>query len=234
MRKAAPDDVRTAFVGQLDELLDYFSRMEDLVAGSSHEKGDLSRLAETVFLAASVAFERFCNDLFLAYMNRDFAAYQDDLAVRIGESVKERYGKWSADKVSFDPVPHLTLAGVADVVAGTGQNLSFSSSAKLKQKAESWLSPSQRKGIMGMSPDDDALIDATKSIRNFLAHRSADAKKTMNQALHKVTAQAPAKKGLGRGSKRVLDVGVYLKASKGGTKRVVTYLTRLKTVAGAM
>jgi len=234
VRKADPAAVKKSFGLFIDELTGYLDRMDSAATSTTHAKGDLSRLAETVFFLGFVAFERFHTDLMIAYMNRDFSAYQADLLLSIQESVRDRYDAWAAKRVAFDSDDHVTVSEVAQRVAATGRNLSFSDSAAIKEKGRRWVSSRCGRGIASLSQEDERLIDAAKAIRNFIAHRSDQSKGVMNTALDAVAKKAPANAGLGRGKKRVDSAGVYLKAVKKGERRVKTYLLRLKSIAVAM
>src|SRR5438034_335332 len=102
MRKIDPNDVRADFAREVDDVIAYFDRVAVALAGSPHELGDLSRLAESTFLTVFVAFERFLSDLFLAYLNRQFGAYRTTLENRVRQSIHERFGAWAGQRTRLD------------------------------------------------------------------------------------------------------------------------------------
>jgi len=116
MRKIDPADVRVDFAQEVDEVIAYFDRVTVVLAGSAHEPGDLSRLAETTFLTVFVAFERFLSDLFLAYLNRQFSSYRSDLENRVRQSIKERFGVWASQRMRLGKVHHVRVSDLEGIV----------------------------------------------------------------------------------------------------------------------
>jgi hypothetical protein len=233
MRKVDPDDVRGDFHAEVTDLIDYFGRMSAATANSAHAQGDVSRLAETTFLSAYVAFERFLSDLFLAYLNRQFTGYGTDLESRIRQSVHERYGQWAAAQVRLNTVRHVRLADLEPIVNREGRNLTFSSAQDIRDKAQRWLAAPYHTRIASLNAADDRLIDTARAIRNFMSHQSRSAKADMNQHLATV-AQGNHNRHLGRGAHQVHAVGSFLKAVFNGQRRVVGYATRLRDISSRM
>jgi hypothetical protein len=228
MRKVDPADVRADFHAEATALIDYFGRLSDGAA-----QGDLSRLAETTFLSAFVAFERFLSDLFLAYLNRHFASFRNDLEVRVRQSVQGRYGQWTGTQVRLNTVQHVSLADLERIVDPDGRNLTFSSAQDIQTKAETWLLTAHRSRIATLTAHDRRLIDTARAIRNFIAHQSKSAKAEMNQHLATV-AQGIHNRNLGRGGNEVHAIGSFLKAELSGQRRVVGYATRLRDLSAVM
>lgn len=232
MRKVDPEDVRNAFIREIEELVTYFDRVSHRLDGTPHEKRDVSELAKTVFLAACVAFERFLSDLFLAYMNRDFSAYQRHLCGRIETITGKRYGEWAKRRVKFDEAKHVSVSELEEIVDGSGRNLTFYNAGQLKRSARNWLAAPHRR-LLQLTGDDERLFDTAKAIRNFLAHQSRASKDHMDHQLAIVDDGGP-NVGLGRGVKKVNEVGAFLKAQHEGKRRVVRYLKRLSDLARKM
>jgi hypothetical protein len=233
MRKVDPADVRGAFVNESTELMTYMSRARHALEGDAHEKQDISRLASTTFLSMFVAFERFLSDLFLAYLNRDFSGYQADLQGRIEQSIRERFGDWASARNRLDPVKHVAVAQLEEIVDPSGFNLTFRDAAALKAKARQWLAPQYANRIVGLSAHDDRLIDTARALRDFIAHQSPGAKDVMNARLATIT-QGNYNRYLGRGVHEVHSVGAYLKAVFDGSRRIGLYADRLRVIAQAL
>ena len=141
MRKMDPSDIRRFFSEQIDGMLAYLDRVATALAGSQKEKYDVSHLSESLFMDAIVVFEWFVFDLFLAYMNHDFAPYQADLSNRISSSINERFGSWASARTKYTPISHLSVDKIADILDPHSMNLTFPNSAKMIEAAQKWISP---------------------------------------------------------------------------------------------
>ena len=233
MRKINPNDVRTDFSREVDDVVAYFNRVVGSLAGSPHELGDITRLAETTFLTVFVGFERFLSDLFLAYLNRQFGAYRADLEGRVRQSTQERFGAWASQRTRLDRVQHVRVADLENIVDPQGRNLTFPSAQDIKEKAQRWLSAAHNARIQGLSAHDDRVIDTARAIRDFIAHRSKAALDAMNGYLATVT-QGPHNPHLGRGANDIHSAGFFLKTVFVAERRVVLYATRLRDISGVM
>jgi len=233
MRKIDPAGVRTDFHDEIVELIDHFRRVASALSGSPNELGDLSRLAETTFLSAFVSFERFLSDLFFAYINRDFLAYQGDLSERIQTSVGNKFGAWAKARVAFNSKKHVNVPELEGILDPDGFNLTFSNAQDIRAKATRWLAAPHRARVHSLSNHDDRLIDTARAIRNFVAHRSKSSKDIMNQKLASVQSAAH-NQNLGRGEQHVHNVGAFLKAVFGGQRRAELYALRLQSISAQM
>ena len=230
MRKVDPNDVRNAFVSDATDLNDYFGRLRRGLAGSSHEKRDVSRLASTTFLSLYVRFENYLSDLFLAYLNRDFSTYQDWVKNRVDQSTAEKFGSWAGGRTAFSPVTHVAVAELESIVDPTGWSLTFGSASKIGDRATEWLAAGHRARVHSLTASDQDLIDTARSVRDFIAHRSPGSKKRMNVQLQ-VVNQHGGNPHLARGPNAIHDEGAYLKAVTGGHRRLTTYSSRLQDIA---
>ena len=233
MRKSDPQLVRQQFDGGVHDLRAFLSRVETSLAGSHHEKADLSQLASTTFLALYVQFEKFQSDLFLAYLNRDFTAYQNSKFSAIRSTVDAKYGHWFAGRITLAPIKHVRADDLEVVVDPTGWNLTFKNTDQMKERAAEWLAPQYAGRIRGLTNHDGRLIDTAKSIRDFIAHGSASSKERMNERLATVS-QGPHNAGLDRGAQNIHNLGAYLKAVVGRRRRIVLYAERLQDIAARM
>lgn len=235
MRKVRPRDVRKGFAATVAARLAHFDRIEQALRGTAHEKKDLSLLAETTLHAGYVAFEVFVSDLVLAYLNRDFSQYQADLRRRVTQSVEGKFGVWAAGQVSVATRRHIPLTQLENILDPASYNLTFKNVDKLKEKTQEWLVPQHRTGIVGLVNADARLIDTVHAVRNFIAHRSKNAKDIMNQQLANVVTGANCPNiNLGRGPREVHEIGSFLKSKFGGERRVTGYLRRLSAISGAL
>ena len=210
MRKIDPADVRGGFSNEASELLAYFERIRPNLAGDPHEKADTSQLASMVFLDLYVGFERFLSDLFLAYLNRDFSLYQQDLDGRIQQSVESRFSPWAAERISFDPVDHVKVDELESIIDSDGWNLTFKNADAIVKKATDWLVPAYATRITSLTSADMRLIDTARAVRDFIAHQSKGAKRRMNEKLESIS-HGGGNKGLSRGTQNINVVGETLR-----------------------
>ena len=229
MRKVDPQAIRTEFAAEIDRRLQYFGRASVALSSSNHADADTSLLAEGVFLSASVLFETLVSDLFLAYINRDPAVFLSAKKAAASKSVEDKYGAWLVAQMRFQQPKHVSIADVRAQVDAKGYNVAFPDAAALKTKADSWLAPAYAARFT-LSTADASLFDTVKDVRDFLAHRSPSSSTAMNNSLSTVAAPA-VNQGLGRGVKKVLSVGAFLRARVAGQQRLVLYLARIKDVA---
>jgi hypothetical protein len=218
------------FRSQTSELLKYYQRLSAALNKKSHELSDRSTLAEQTLVNAATAFEGFLSDIFIAFLNRDSSKYQDEIFNRIKLSVREKYGEWHAQRMSFAKVQHVNAADVKDLLDPTGWNITFKSAEVLKTKAGEWLAASVAKRVKALTEHDERVIDTTKAIRDFIAHRSESAKRRMNETLDDV-GKGPPNRNLGRGAHQIHKAGSFLKAEFGGSTRVELFIERLREIA---
>ncbi len=221
MRKIKPQDIRDQFHQFTVERLAHFGRLETLLKGSAHEKRDMSVLAETTLHSTYVAFECFLSDLILAYINRDFSAYQADLQSRLVSSVTSKFGTWAGSRTTFSAVKHIKVQDLEALVDPTGWNLTFKTVNDFQDKCRAWVAAPYNTAILALNASDVQLIDATRAVRNFIAHGSSGSRVIMNTKLAQIsTGPACANNPLARGAHEITDVGSYLKSSVNGKRRV--------------
>lgn len=233
MRKVDPAAVRADFEAASTELIDHFDRIDKAIKAHPKREGDLSLLATQSFLALFVAFERFCSDLLLAYMNRDFTQYQTDLSTRISASIRDKYGSGVAPLVALTTKKHVSVDELEQIVDPTGWNLTFKSVEGLKEYSRRVLAPVYSQRIDSLNAAEARLIDAARSIRDFIAHQSVGAKNRMNAALRTVEAGGH-NRHLGCVGYNVDKVGVYLKAMHVGRRRLHRYADALLAISKRM
>jgi len=235
MRKVRPQDVRDDFHQLISERLHHFDRVENLLGGTPNEKRDLSILSETTLHSSYVAFECFLSDLLLAYINRDFSQYQLNLSSKIDASVQTKFGSWASGRTTFNPLQHITLQQLESMLDPDSYNLTFKDVATLKQRFHDWVAAPHKTPVVTLNNSDTQLIDCTHAIRNFIAHRSKNAKGIMNVKLSTVsTGPACPNADLARGVREINDIGAYLKTTIAGARRVKTYIKRLQVIAATL
>ncbi|QXP88396.1 hypothetical protein [Methylococcus capsulatus] len=180
MRKIRPQDVRDDFSRLVNERLQHFDRLESAIRGKPHQKRDLTTLAEVTLHSIYVAFECFLSDLLIAYINRDPSQYQKNLEARIRGSVQSKFGKWASGRMSFAAKKHVKLDELEEALDPDNYNLTFKDVAALRQRWDEWVALPHRNGVMNLGEADSRLIDTVHAIRNFIAHRSPNAKSIMN------------------------------------------------------
>jgi hypothetical protein len=233
MRKIKPSDVIDDFKSQIDELSEYFGRVDAAIAGTTTRQKDISLLAEQSFVTAAVAFESFLSDLFVAFINRNPSKLQTEYESRIKESVKTKYGQWHSSQVKFVGVKHLSVDQISEIMDKDSRNITFSSAATMKAEASAWLPKDFANLFKKLSTHDEAAIDCVKAVRDFIAHRSDSAKDRMNDELKRV-GTVPPNKDLGRGAQKVHYIGSFLKAEFQAKRRVQLYWERLKGIAESL
>lgn len=226
MRKADPQLVKAGWSAELAAHIDSFQRTKQALDSTQHKKADVSRLAASTFLAAFVAFEGFCSDLFIAYLNRDFSHYQNDLEQQIDRVIRSRFGRWARSRTQFRPLDHVDVDNLALAVDPSYKNLTFRDANTIIKRANTWLAPQYRHGIVSLDNHDRRLYNTAKGVRNYIAHQSRAAKDEMNAQLATVDQGHP-NLGLGRGTNSIHYVGSFLKSACYGATRVEQYIRRL-------
>ena len=235
MRKIRPQDVKSDFATFVAERIQHFDRLSNALKGSAHEKRDLTTLAEVTLHSVYVAFECFLSDLLLAYINRDPSQYQTNLEGRMRSSIQSKFGAWAENRMGFVAKKHVTADEIEAALDPDSYNLTFKDTATLKQRCTEWVAQPYRNSIVGLSDADCRLIDTVHAVRNFIAHRSQNAKTTMNDRLRTVvTGPFCPNQNLARGAHDIHDVGSFLKSKVGGTIRMKLFVARLEAIAAGL
>ncbi|MEY4756056.1 MAG: hypothetical protein RJA34_954 [Pseudomonadota bacterium] len=235
MRKIRPQDVRGDFALLVEERLQHFDRLASALKGSAHEKRDLTTLTEVTLHSVYVAFECFLSDLLLAYINRDPSQYQSNLENRLRASVQSKFGPWAEGRMAFTTTKHIKVDELEVALDPDSYNLTFKDVATLKLRCAEWVAAPYKNAIVNMTDTDTLLIDTVHAIRNFIAHRSPNAKRIMNDRLATVVSgPACPNLNLSRGVHDIHDIGSFLKAKIGGEMRIKMFVLRLKAIAAGI
>ncbi len=230
MRKVDPADVRKQFVADTDTTLAYFDRVATALQGTKGAQADMSMLTMNNFLMLFIGFERFLSDLLLAYLNRDFTTYQQNLSSRVVKLVSSKLGPQAAGMVTIAKRKHVAVAELQRIVDPNGWNLTFATVDKLKATATEWLAPTAAARISTIATPEARLIESARAIRDLIGHQSAGARARVNDLLRDIE-KGSHNKYLGRGKKNIQAIGPYLKASVSGRRRLHRYGDGLKNIA---
>ena len=172
------------------------------------------------------------SDLFVAYINKKSGPFVTALTGKMKIESDDDYAKRAISLATVDIASHLTLEKIRNVLDPKGWNVTFATSADMKEKAGRWLDAPYKANFTGMSNRHCALLEATKAMRNYLAHRSSASQQTMQSVL--VHANLTA--GFKRGANQVHKVGSFLDSTPSGKTetRLQFYLSELKAIAGQL
>jgi len=228
LRKIQPTFVRDDFIAQISEIRNFYAAgLAGLIGDAQH-----SRLTEHMLIALAVSWEGFVSDMFIAYINRDPSQFTNHLRNSLiehlatsskPEAVFKNYGKLSFPK-------HFTKQDVQSLANSNGNNITYSSFARLKDGAKVLLAPAHLAQFNAISNPNQAMINALLALRNHIAHRSVRSSEAMNAAL---AIGALHTTGLKRSTNKVNNVGAWLKAQPPAKKesRMHLLLNQFEAIA---
>lgn len=219
MRTQDSANIRTDFESAIADVETAVAASEQSVAADAAKK----LIAEYAFVSMATLFEGFVSDLFVAYINRNSQRFRDHLLNLVSLEADDAYAKRAVPFVEKS-MPHLAVDHIRSILDSRGYNITFPTTVQMKESAGTWLSDADKACFIGTTPQECSIIDLTKAIRNFLAHRSQSADTTMQAAL--VSAGLPAE--LRRAINNVADVGVYLRAIQNGDSRLRFLIQQLR------
>jgi hypothetical protein len=226
MRTAAPQNIKADFLSALQDVED----AHDAVAASAVAVRSRNLVAEYSFLGSAVLLEGFISDLFVACINKKSGRFVNAMTGLMTMSAADEAAKRAIAFAQIDIASHLTLEKIRKILDPKGWNVSFIGSADMKAKAGQWLEEPYRTRFISLSSAHSALFDTTKSVRNFLAHRSGASLSVMQTALS--GPDLPA--GFRRAANRVRSVGSFLDSVPPGLAqtRIKSYLQEVRAIAG--
>ncbi|WP_136248828.1 hypothetical protein [Halomonas borealis] len=228
MRTLNPSSIKSDFLSGLQDVEEAYVSM----AGAALSTTNSNLMAEYTFLGASVLLEGFISDLFIAYINRDNSAFVNYLTGHMKIDASGLYAKRAKNIASIDITSHLSQDSIRNILDPNGYNVSFGSSDDLKEKAGIWLAQPYQGYIQAITPVNSAVFEAFKALRNFLAHRSASAKRNMQNVL----TDHNLPQVLRRGQNRVHSVGYYLDSRPNyrDGHRLENYLAESRIIADVL
>ena len=228
MRTATPVNIRTDFLSGITDVESALAK----VASVDMPISSKNLIAEYSFLSASVLLEGYVSDLFVAYINKKSGPFVSSLTSQMRIEADDDLAKRAKPLATVDIASHLTLEKIRNILDPKGWNVTFSTSADMKAKAGIWLDLPYKTYFTGISANHCALLEATKAIRNYLAHRSSKSRQSMQDALQNGDLTACFM----RGTKKVIKVGSFLDCTPNGysTNRLQFYLAELKSIAAQL
>lgn len=228
MRTADPKNIKTDFLSGLQDVEDAL----DAVIASTVALKSRNIIAEYSFLGSAILLEGFVSDLFVACINKNSGRFVGSMTRQMTMSATDETAKRAIAFSQIDIATHLTLENIRKILDPKGWNVSFADSADLKAKAGQWLEEPFRARFTGLSQAHSAVFDTTKSVRNFLAHRSSASLTTMQAAL--ASPNLPA--GFRRAANKVHSVGSFLDSVPPGLAqtRIKSYLQEVRAIAAQL
>lgn len=225
MRTVDPQNIKTDFLSGLSDIQATFSAAS--TSALSEKQKDL--IAEYTFLGTAILLEGFIGDLLVAYINNKNKAFVKFLTKKMEITSSDDYSK-RAKKISKISISsHLTEKKIRDILDPNNYNIAFSSSAELKKSAGLWLEPPFKSRYTSLTPQHSALLECTKAIRNYLAHRSLASSTQMQASLINPNLNINIK----RGANKIHNVGSHLNSQVGNPQqhRLSVYLNEVIAIA---
>ena len=229
MKKLSPSKIRDAFNTEADDLLGFYSRTLTGFRGLNSEKSDSSLLSEQVFLFAAISFESVLSELFFAYVNIDASAFVAAKEQKIKDIVANEFGIWYSSKMALPALKHIKADELRPLLDPRGYNITFRNAKNMVAQARKNLILSHSTKYRALTPHQRKLIDTTRCLRNYIAHRSESGFNSMTSALASLSG-GPFDPLSRRETAKVNKVGAYLKAMSGGSSRVDQFLRAMKDI----
>lgn len=228
MRTTNPGPIRDDFLKALKDVEDTYA----VASGSSMPTASKKLITEYSVLSAAVLWEGYISDLFVAYLNQDSSQFIAHLTPLISMTAEDAVAKRALSLATVKLKNHFTVADLRNVLDSRDYNVTFPSTAKLKEAAGKYLIPAHKSYFTGLAKGQCASIEAWRLVRNFLAHRSQLAKTEMQDAL--TAASLPA--WFKRGKNEVHDVGSFMTSipPKNTKVRLACLLAEMKTIGKAV
>ena len=233
MRKRDPNSVVDAFQSAARTSLDYWSTLN----GTTANQPLLLRraIAKDAFFRLAVRWELFRSDWHIAAAARDTTQLRATFAEEVSKVLAGRPELAEGRQYVHVAIPdHLSLEQTRRLLDPAGMNVSLVSGAAGKdrwvQKSAAHLASPWAEKVRGVPPADRRLIELVESVRNVIAHESANSHRLLNSALLAVSDEdAPVFAASSLRTSRAL--AVYLHASVLGSPRVVHFHVRLMQIA---
>ncbi|WP_124180368.1 hypothetical protein [Pseudomonas aeruginosa] len=230
MRTADPQNIKADFLKGLRDVEDVLNG----VSGTNLGVASKNLVVEYAFLGASILLEGFISDLFVAYINKKNEKFVGYLTSRMNISSDDSYARQAINNnhASVDIGSHLTVEAIRNILDPKSYNITFPTAGEMKASANKWLSAPYDGQIAGISARHSSMLDAIKSIRNYLAHRSSYSSVTMQASL--IGKNLPAQ--FKRNKKKVEKVGYFLESMGVGYKvrRVDFFISELRDIANQL
>jgi hypothetical protein len=225
MRTADPQNIKKDFITGLNDV-------EGVLQGVANVTLPLTSrnlVAEYTFLGASILLEGFISDLFVAYINKKNAPFVAALTKNMVITSTDENAKRAISFAAVDIASHLTLDKIRSVLDPRDFNVTFHATSDMKAKAGTWLDDPYKDYFRNLSTSHCSTLEATKSVRNYLAHRSKASLTTMQAAL--VDSNLPP--GFRSGANKVRSVGSFLESRPPVSlqRRIEFFVCELRAIA---
>jgi len=184
VRTADPNGVIDDFEDLVDDsLTDWMS----VSAAISLQPVALRRkVATDAFLGVAVSWESFLSDWWTAAINKDPSAFLVQAESALRTDAKARFGLDAADLANkLISRSHLSLDQVRRMLDPNERNIVIHGYKELDKRANAELAGQYRTKATSITSHDWQIAEATRVIRNALAHRSKSALAEMNVLLRK-------------------------------------------------
>jgi hypothetical protein len=239
---------RKAFVRELKDAASTFREAQ----GGRGLPRTLTRRAEDSFFRVAAALEEFLTVWTVRSLSRDASNMLTRKLALAEKRLEVEFQRWLEKDLAFDDIEgkvgtlgeitltlkpaaipdRPTLAQSSQLLRTTDDTLKFASAQDYVDMAMTTLGPKFTRRVQRLEGSDRATLDATRALRNVIAHASAGAVTRMNVALHHVnlpaTLRLPDVDNVGR-----QGVGRYLSQNviPGNLPRLLHYLETLKDIA---
>jgi hypothetical protein len=184
MRTVDPNGVIDDFEDLVDEsLADWI----DVAAAISAQPVALRRkVATDAFLSVAVGWESFLSDWWTAAINKDASTFLSQVESALRNEAAARFGLEASDLANkLISRSHLNVNQVRRMLDPNDRNIVIHGYRDLSKRAKAELAGQYQTKATGIASHDWQIAEATRMIRNALAHRSKSAIDAMNQLLRK-------------------------------------------------
>lgn len=233
MRKVDPTDLCLDVKSEIANLRQFYLDSVRLINTETPTGKKLSLLSEIVFQQSYVIVESFLSAWFIGCINRDASVYLNFRENAILASVQDKYDARDRAWLIYSPPPHPSVGDLATLLDKEEKNITFKDYATMEDRAQMWLSANWANKISNTSVEMKANINASKAIRNCIAHRSQSSFSEMNRTLLNLPNTGSSAL-LRRDANAVSIIGAYLKTVQQGRTRVEIFLDEFEQFAGAL
>lgn len=234
MKKLSASSAAIKFEKKIDDLLDYYRRTSSALSSSPTSKQDNSTLCEQVFLLSSVAFEVALSDIYLAHLNKDSSIFFSQKENEIKQKISNSFGPWYSDNISMQKPKHLNAKSLLDAVDPRGYNITFKDSTEMINNAKKSLHSTHSQRYARITSNQKKFINCVRSVRNRIAHSSNSSLESMTNSLHELSPQGPYAMLYRPKSRKVQNVGTYLRNLGSGKTRLEIFMVKMKEITNIL
>src|ERR1043165_5204794 len=222
MRKSDPSKICSNFIQEIERLKAFLDETYELYNTSNRKDKHQSEICELAFYRAYVEFESFLSDYFIAAINRKHGKFYATAQTKVKQSIESKFGTFLKDKLKFESVKNLTLLQVETLIDSDGKNLTFKTSEEIENRAIDYLENPFANRVKSVDSCTLVIIDAARSIRNCIAHKSKSSFGEMNTQLKNLD-QSVCSNQLNTKINSTRNIGAYLKIKISSGKRIDEY-----------